>query len=125
MMTVDELIELDRAFCEEVSKLGAAAWGKHFALNGAMLVKLGENIVGEPSVYATMKAFFMQKGSTLLWSPENGGISDAGDLGYTYGQYIRHYRDEAGAKVKETGRYMTIWRKQADHSYKVEVNMGN
>lgn len=124
-MTVDELIELDRNFCEAVSKLGAKAWGSHFAMNGVMLVKLGENIIGEPKVYANMKSFFEQKGSTINWSPENGGISEAGDLGYTFGQYIRQYRSETGAKVKETGRYMTIWRKQADNSYKIEVDMGN
>ncbi|PKM51625.1 MAG: hypothetical protein CVV02_04965 [Firmicutes bacterium HGW-Firmicutes-7] len=124
-MTVDELMELDRSFCEAVSKLSEKAWGSHYAMNGVMLVKLGENIIGEPNVYAAMKTFFKQKGSTLLWSPENGGISDAGDLGYTYGQYIRHYRNESGMKIKETGRYMTIWRKQTDHAYKIEVQMDN
>lgn len=124
-MTVNDLLALDRAFCDAVSKQGSTAWSNQFAETGTMVVKLGDNIVGEPNVYAAMKPFFDQKGSTLHWLPENGGISDAGDLGYTYGQYIRSYRNEAGTKTKETGRYMTIWRKQADHSYKIEVDMGN
>lgn len=123
-MTVDELMDLDRAFFESVSKQGATAWGNQFADTGIMLVKQGENIVGEAHVYEAMKPFFAQKGSTLSWLPEDGGISEAGDLGYTYGKYIRQYRTEAGANTKETGRYMTIWRKQANGSYKIEVDMG-
>ncbi len=124
-MTVEELLALDHAFCEAVSKQGATAWANQFELNGVMLVKLGDNIQGEANIYGAMKPFFEQKGSTLSWLPENGGISDAGDLGYTYGQFIRQYRNEAGSKTKETGRYMTIWRKQANNAYKIEVDMGN
>lgn len=124
-MTIQKLMQLDIEFCEAVSKAGAEAWGKHFMQDGIMVTKSGDNIIGEPAVYSAMKPFFQQKGSSLTWSPENGGISDAGDLGYTYGKYIRQVRNEDGEKVISTGRYLTIWRKQANNTYQIELDMGN
>lgn len=120
-MTIEKLMALDQEFCEAVSKQGAKAWGKYFAQTGVMLSKDGENVSGEPAVYLQMKNFFDEKGATLMWFPENAGLSETEDLGYTFGQYIRQYRNEAGSKVKETGRYMTIWRKQKDGSYQIEA----
>lgn len=120
-MTIEKLMALDQEFCEAVSKQGAKAWGKYFAQSGVLLSKDGANVLGEPAVYGQMKAFFDEKGATLMWFPENAGISTSEDLGYTYGQYIRQYRNEAGAKVKETGRYMTIWRLQKDGTFRIEA----
>lgn len=124
-MTVNDLMNLDILFCEKVSKLGATSWANHFMDDGVMVVKSGDNIIGEVSIYENMKPFFDSKGSSLSWSPENGGISSDGELGYTYGQYMREYKDEKGKKVLETGRYMTIWRRQPNGNYKIEVDMGN
>lgn len=124
-MTVNDLMNLDIAFCENVSKLGATAWANQFMDEGLMVVKLGDNIFGEVAIYESMKPFFAQKGSSLLWSPENGGLSQEADLGYTYGKYIRQYHDDAGKKTIETGRYMTVWRRQPNGHYKIEVDMGN
>jgi len=124
-MTIEKLIELDMAFCEATSRLKAQGWADFFLDNGTMLTKDGDNIVGESVIYERMKAFLDKKGSSLLWSPENGGISSAGDLGYTYGKYIRRYVNDVDATITETGRYLTIWRKLAEGKYKVEVDMGN
>jgi len=124
-MTVNDLLSLDIEFCEKVSKLGATAWANQFMNEGVMLIKLGDNILGEAAIYEQMKPFFQQKGASLLWSPEQGGLSEAGDLGYTYGKYIRQYKDDLGKKIVETGRYMTVWRRQPNGYYKIEVDMGN
>lgn len=124
MMTVDQLMALDMSFCEEVSKKGAQAWANHFIDDGIMVVKSGDNIVTEASIYEAMKPFFAVKGNTLMWSPEGGSLSDDGTLGYTYGKYIRTVVVE-GKKEQQLGRYMTIWREIKPGTYKIEIDMGN
>lgn len=124
-MTVEHLMNLDIAFCEAVSKKGAQAWGNQFKDDGIMLTKNGDNIITEQKIYEAMKPFFEGKGNSLMWSPEEGGISDDGTLGYTFGKYIRTVNSAEGEKTTETGRYMTVWRKIDANSYKVEVDMGN
>lgn len=124
-MTVQELVKLDIDFCEKVSKLGSTAWANQFSDDGMMIISTGDPIVSEVKIYEAMKPFFEKKGNTLTWFPENGGISKDGDLGYTYGKYIRHYTDEHDKKVTETGRYISIWRRQSNGAYKIEVDFGN
>lgn len=123
-MTVDRLIALDIEFCDSVSKLGASGWARHFKDDGIMLTKSGDNIISESSIYEAMKPFFSQSGNQLTWAPEGGGISMAGDLGYTFGKYIRITKTEQG-KQTDTGRYLTIWRKVSENTYKIELDMGN
>lgn len=124
-MTIEKLMEVDMEFCETTAKLGASGWARFFGPEGLMLTKTGSNIQGSDSIYKAMKPFFEVKGNSLMWSPEGGGISEVGDLGYTYGKYIRQMKDQEGKVLKETGRYLTIWRRLEDGRYKIELDMGN
>jgi dTDP-glucose pyrophosphorylase len=60
-MTVNDLMNLDIEFCEKVSKMGATAWANQFVDEGSMIVKLGDNILGEVAIYELMKLFFQKK----------------------------------------------------------------
>ena len=124
-MTKEHLMNLDKEFCESVSVEGARAWANHFMDEGIMLTKLGDNIITESAIYNAMRPFFEGIGNSLIWSPEDGAVSDDGSLGYTFGKYSRTSINHEGDKVTETGRYMTIWRRLGDGKYKVEVDMGN
>ena len=118
------LMTLDRRFCQQVQERGAVAWAEHFAEDGIMLTKKGENICGREAIYQAMKPFFENKNNSLTWEPETQGLSEDGSLGYTFGKYIRKTLSDSGVPIEETGRYMTVWRKNAD-AYVVEVDMGN
>jgi ketosteroid isomerase-like protein len=59
----------------------------------------------------------------LSWQPIFADISRAGDLGYTTGPY--EFREKAtDEKPAGQGHYMTIWRKQADGSWKFALDFG-
>ena len=44
-----------------------------------------------------------------------------GTLGYTWGRY----RVEAGDSITGRGRYLTVWRRQPDGSWKVDADIGS
>jgi ketosteroid isomerase-like protein/quercetin dioxygenase-like cupin family protein len=59
-------------------------------------------------------------GFSLAWTAARADVSAAGDLGYTVGNYSMSM---GGASEK--GKYVTIWKKQADGAWKVAEDIFN
>jgi ketosteroid isomerase-like protein len=59
----------------------------------------------------------------LAWQPIFAAVSSAGDLGYTTGpwQYKNDIKDK---RPSAFGDFMTIWKKQADGSWKFVLDLG-
>ncbi|MGZ4059510.1 MAG: YybH family protein, partial [Bacteroidia bacterium] len=60
------------------------------------------------------------------WEPVKGDISASGDLGYTFGNWQIYIK--GGPTSKDTtiyGNYISIWKKQADGSWKYVLDGGN
>jgi ketosteroid isomerase-like protein len=60
--------------------------------------------------------------SRLTWRPVYGDVSLAGDLGWTTGPW-EHRAKPDDPKVSH-GYYVTLWKKQADGSFKVATDIG-
>lgn len=59
----------------------------------------------------------------LLWTPTEGDVARAGDLGWLTGpSAIRENRP--GGRVVYTGQYFSIWKKQDDGTWKVLLDVG-
>ena len=57
----------------------------------------------------------------LTWQVEDARISESGDLGFTSGPWQQQWTQE-GKLVKSTGRYVAVWHKQKDGTWKVLVD---
>ena len=57
----------------------------------------------------------------LIWKPDFAEVSKSGDLGYTFGNWRLTLADG----TQRYGNYMTIWKKQADGSWKYVMDGGN
>jgi ketosteroid isomerase-like protein len=53
----------------------------------------------------------------LTWQAEDVFISESGDIGYTSGPWQQQWIQD-GKLIKSNGRYLTIWRKQKDGTWK-------
>ena len=60
----------------------------------------------------------------IHWEPLEARMSPSGDFGYTIGRYEITRTDEKGTRVAATGKYVSIWQKQADGSWKVAHDSG-
>ena len=56
--------------------------------------------------------------ASVTWSPDFTDASEQGDMGYTYGKYTWKTKDSTGAMNEYKGVFHTVWRKQADGSWK-------
>jgi ketosteroid isomerase-like protein len=60
----------------------------------------------------------------IEWKPQVARVASSGDFGYTIGSYRVTRSDAQGQRVVSTGKYVTIWQKQADGSWKVVHDSG-
>jgi ketosteroid isomerase-like protein len=105
------LEDADRAFSADNGKRGIAAWVTAFDAEGGML-RNTERIQGHAAITEEMTNLIAS--GTLAWAPIASGVS--GKVGFTVGKATY-----TGAKPGNTWRsgYVTIWRQQADGSWKV------
>ncbi len=62
---------------------------------------------------------------SLTWKPLKCEVSSSGDLAYTFGDYYLHQALPNDADTVLYGNYVSIWKKQADGSWKFVLDGGN
>ncbi len=115
----DEILEAERSFAEMAEKEGISKAFLSYAAEDAVIMrnntlligknKLREHFENQPSI---------GKDEKLSWEPDFVDVSAAGDLAYTYGQFIYSYTDSTGGNVELKGVFHTVWKRQADGSWR-------
>ena len=122
--TAEDLKAADRAFAADVAREGTAAWLRWFDPNGGQLVP-GAVVRGDSSRRALMSGLLDDPKLKLVWEPDTAVVAASGDVGYTIGHsQVRQTNPDGSVTVRSTGRYVTIWRRQPDGSWKVELDTG-
>jgi ketosteroid isomerase-like protein len=118
------LLQADEDFAKTTAAKGLEGWLSFFAPD-ARIFPPGEGVIeGLPAI----KAYYAKVGfdpRDLGWKPAGGELAASGDLGYTFGNSSWPGEDAKGAKVTRTGKYLTIWKKQADGSWRLVADIGN
>jgi len=117
----DVLVKLEAQFAKAVAERGHAAFADYIADDGVELedgggISTRDDIRKQPA---------WPEGTSLSWIPVKADMSASGDLGYTYGNYVYKSKNKEGKTVANYGKYVSIWKKQKDGSWKVVVDMGN
>lgn len=118
----EQLLQADRDFDLATAEQGADGWVSYFAPDGKMFLRDGRIVQGHEAIRELMAPAFADPDYSLRWSPLAAEAS--GELGYTYGDYTSSGKDKEGNAVKRYGRYVTIWKKQADGAWKVAADIG-
>ena len=70
-------------------------------------------------------ARWFKPGLKISWTPDTVGAAASGDLGFSSGSYQMSFIDAAGNVVSDHGKYVVVWKKQADGSWKVVRDISN
>jgi ketosteroid isomerase-like protein len=116
------LFDLEARFAKDVAARGGAAFADWFADDGVALGNGAAPLVGKVAIVRS--ANWSPRDYQLTWTPTDGRMGPSGDMGYTWGHFEGHSKDANGNPVTTTGRYMTIWRKEKDGSWKVILDAG-
>jgi ketosteroid isomerase-like protein len=118
------LLNLDREFDQAAADKGVEGWVAYFAENGSMLPEAGPPITGPEAIHKAMEPLLSDRENSLRWQPTRADILIPGILGYTVGRFERRTRNPEGQRLLLKGTYCTIWRKQADGSWKIVLDTG-
>lgn len=119
-----ELLEADRAFDRDTAARGLDGWMAWFADDARLNTAQGE-ISGKAAVTKYYSGMFARREFSIRWQPFFASASSDGTLGYTMGTAVISYRDGQGQIQKRDGRYLTVWRRQADGRWLAVTDMGN
>ncbi len=118
-----ELIEEDKKYALKALENGTAeAFTMYADTNALMLAEGAQPITGKDAISKAMEGL---KSSIYQWEPEGVDVAASGDLGYTWGRYVVSLKNEKGDYTKHYGKYLTVWKKQQDGSWKYSVDVGN
>lgn len=62
---------------------------------------------------------------SLSWKATTAGVSKAGELGFTAGTFLETTKRVDGKATTATGKFLCVWRKQADGKWKAVHDMWN
>ena len=116
------LFNLEAQFAKDVAARGGPGFASWFAGDGVLLGNGAAPVLGKVAIEKS--ANWSPKDYQLTWTPVGAVMGPSGEIGYTWSDYVGRSKDASGHVVTTSGRFITIWRKQADGSWKVALDAG-
>ncbi len=114
------------AFVADWGGKDAGRIAAHYTDDGTVMIPNSPTLTGKEAIANAMKDAFTDPNWSLALQTAQVDISKSGDLGYARGTYVLTATDPASKKaVTERGRFLTIFRKAADGSWKAVQDMNN
>ena len=122
----DVLMNADRAWFEAyaASDNPADVFAAQFVDDGSLLPPDAPLAQGKEAVHAAITGLEAMPGFSVTWAPDAADVGSGGDLGFTRGSYEMTV-DSPEGPVAINGKYLTIWKKQADGTWMVTADMFN
>ena len=95
------------------------------APDGAIYAPNAPAAQGLEAVKSMTAEMFKLPDVKLSWTPTLVEAAKSGDLGFSSGTYEFSFKDPSGKTVSDKGKYVTVWKKQADGSWKVVRDIFN
>jgi len=77
-------------------------------------------ITGRVNFRANLKPFFADKNFAIHWDAVKVDVAQSGDIGYTQGTLTYTITDPStGQPFTDRAKYLTVWKKQSDGSWRV------
>jgi ketosteroid isomerase-like protein len=109
----------DLAFSRSCEQKGASEAFYDFMAQDAVCLLAGElPMQGRETVKLHLAS---QPQGTWTWKPSEAEAGSEGDMGYTWGNYEYRGPNKVGKIETTFGKYVILWKKQADFSWKADL----
>ncbi|MCP5051057.1 MAG: nuclear transport factor 2 family protein, partial [bacterium] len=125
-----EVINTELAFSRHAGKKGTSHAFYSFLADDGVAVSLGGSLSNK-EFYKRRVAKAKAEGKTgkprdiLAWKPFYSFVSASGDLAYNYGPFTLTWLNSEGKEMVNHGYFITVWKRQADGSWKFRFDGGN
>ena len=95
-------------------------WISYYADDASVLVPNAPIATGKEAIKAALKPMITDKNFAITFGSSTGktDVAKSGDIGWSQGTYTMTVSDAKGKPVTDKGKYLTVFKKQADGSWK-------
>lgn len=120
-----QLTQLDDAWSAAAATRNADSVASFYATDAVAYPPNMPVAVGRAAARDVWAGGFADSTYTISWTTTAARVAASGDMGFTAGTYQESYRGADGTPVTATGKYLCVWAKQADGSWKATNDMWN
>jgi ketosteroid isomerase-like protein len=80
---------------------------------------------GREAAKKVWAAYFAEPTFNISWKTTHAEVAKSGDLGFTSGTYEDSFKGPDGKMVSEKGKYVCMWKKQKDGTWKAIHDIWN
>lgn len=115
---VKALIKLDDEWCKAAATRDAAKVASYYAEDAIAYPPNEPMAKGRAAAQKVWAAYLADASFSISWKTLHAEVARSGELGYTTGTYEDSFKGPDGKKVEEKGKYVCVWKKQKDGSWK-------
>lgn len=119
------LLVADAAWLEAYQANDPARAAAFYDSDGAMLAPNRPLLSGKKAIAEFIAKSFELQEYHIHWHANQAEAARSGELGYTSGVYEMSFRQTSGKLFFDKGKYLMIWKRQADGTWKVLFDMSN
>jgi ketosteroid isomerase-like protein len=97
----------------------------YYAAAANVMPPNGPAATTKEAISAMWKELLTSAGASISWTATKVEVANSGDIAYTTGTYQLTMNDASGKAVPDHGKYLEVWKKQADGNWKVVADIWN
>ena len=119
------LRQADADWAKTIAAKDAEAFTAYCTPDGVIMPPNTPSVNGTDAIRTWVTTQMALPGFAVNWEPTSAEVAASGDIGYTLGSFTFQMTMPDGNPVTDSGKYTTIWKKQADGTWKVAVDIFN
>jgi uncharacterized protein (TIGR02246 family) len=119
----EKIIKLSEEWSKSASKKDVEKIVSYWA-DDAVLISAGQPpLEGKAAIRQMVEESFKTPGFGISWQPKKAVVSESGDMAYIIEDAQTSFTDSTGKVITMQNQAVSIWRKQADGSWKNVVDI--
>jgi ketosteroid isomerase-like protein len=123
--TEQALRDLDAQWSKDAGAKDVDKAVSYYAESAVVMPPNASAATTKESIRSAWKEMLTTPGSAISWKATKVEVAKSGDLACVSGTYEETMTDASGKSVKDHGKYVEVWEKQADGTWKVVADIWN
>jgi len=97
----------------------------YYAADSLVLPPNGSAVTSKDAIRSIWKGMLTAPGFSGGWTATKAEVARSSDMGYVTGTYTLTMNDAGGKPATDRGKFVEVWKKQGDGSWKCAVDIWN
>ena len=119
------LRDLDAQWSKDAGAKDVDKTVSYYAEDAIVMPPNATSATTKDAIRSAWKEMLTTSGAAISWKATKVEVAKSGDLAYVSGTYEETMTDASGKPMKDHGKYVEIFKKQADGTWKCGVDIWN